>query len=44
MYQVGASMGDVFGPILFKAKDAPLYRAGLAGVLGVFVACGAMTM
>ncbi len=44
MYQIGASMGDVFGPILFKSKDAPLYRPGLAGVLGVFAACGALTV
>lgn len=38
MYQVGSSVGNIVGPLLFKSKDAPLYKAGLRSVLGLFVA------
>ncbi len=44
MYQIGASVGNIVGPIVFNSKDAPLYHTGLASVLGVFVASGAITI
>jgi predicted MFS family arabinose efflux permease len=44
MYQIGASVGNIVGPIVFNSKDAPLYHTGLAAVLGVFVASGGITV
>ncbi len=44
MYQIGASVGNIVGPIVFNSKDAPLYHTGLASVLGVFIAAGALTI
>jgi hypothetical protein len=44
MYQIGASVGNIVGPIVFNSKDAPLYHKGLASVLGVFVAAGGITV
>jgi MFS family permease len=44
MYQIGASVGNIVGPIVFNSKDAPLYHTGLSSVLGVFVASGAITI
>lgn len=42
--QVGTSIGNIVGPIVFDSKDAPLYHKGLASVLGVFVASGAVVI
>ncbi len=38
LYQVGSSAGNIIGPLLFNADDAPLYHRGLTAILGVFVA------
>ncbi|GAB7352002.1 hypothetical protein MBLNU459_g2521t1 [Dothideomycetes sp. NU459] len=36
LYNLGASAGNIIGPLLFVAKDAPAYRPGLRKVLAVF--------
>jgi len=38
LYQAGAAAGNVLGPMLFNAKDAPYYIPGLRGCLGIFSA------
>lgn len=38
LYQAGLSAGNLIGPLLFNDEDAPEYRPGIAGVLGVFIA------
>ncbi|CAL5869537.1 uncharacterized protein PFLUO_LOCUS3767 [Penicillium psychrofluorescens] len=38
LFQAGLSAGDMIGPLLFSANQAPEYLPGIAGVLGVFVA------
>ncbi len=38
LFQAGLSAGGLIGPLLFNAKDAPEYRPGIAGTLGVFIA------
>ncbi|KAK8092366.1 uncharacterized protein PG998_014851 [Apiospora kogelbergensis] len=38
VYNAGSSAGQVIGPLLFNARDAPAYLPGLRGVLGIFVA------
>ena len=38
LYQAGLSAGDMIGPLLFSANQAPEYRPGIGGVLGVFIA------
>lgn len=38
IYQAGLSAGDMIGPLLFNADQAPEYRPGIAGVLGIFFA------
>lgn len=38
LYQAGLSAGGMIGPLLFSADQAPEYRPGIAGVLGVFIA------
>lgn len=42
MYNVGASVGNIVGPLLFKAADAPRYRPGLGAVMGLFIAQAAI--
>lgn len=37
LYNAGASAGNIIGPLLFVAKDAPAYHPGLRKVLAVFV-------
>lgn len=37
LYQAGLSAGNIIGPLLFSSDQAPEYRPGLAGVLGVFI-------
>lgn len=44
LYQIGASVGNIVGPIVFNSKDAPYYHTGLASVLGVFIGAGALTI
>lgn len=44
-YNMGSSAGNIIGPLLFDAKDAPLYQPGLAGTLGCFIAlCGLIVL
>lgn len=38
LYQAGLSAGNLIGPLLFDAEQAPEYRKGILGVLGVFIA------
>ncbi|PBP21842.1 hypothetical protein BUE80_DR007342 [Diplocarpon rosae] len=38
IYNAGSSAGNIIGPLLFSADDAPLYLPGLRAVLGIFVA------
>lgn len=37
-YQAGLSAGNLIGPLLFSDDQAPEYREGILGVLGVFIA------
>ncbi|KAK8059166.1 hypothetical protein PG996_009096 [Apiospora saccharicola] len=41
IYNAGSSAGQIIGPLLFNAKDAPAYLPGLRDVLGIFVALAA---
>ena len=41
VYNAASSAGNIIGPLLFNAKDAPTYRPGLRAVLGIFVALAA---
>ncbi|KAL8287098.1 hypothetical protein RQP46_004104 [Phenoliferia psychrophenolica] len=38
LYNASSSAGNIIGPNLFKSKDAPTYKSGLQGVLGIFCA------
>lgn len=38
LYQAGLSVGNIGGPFLFKDNEAPTYRSGVGGVLGLFIA------
>ncbi|BEI89343.1 uncharacterized protein CcaverHIS019_0207050 [Cutaneotrichosporon cavernicola] len=38
LYQCGAAAGNILGPMLFNAKDAPYYIPGLRGCMGIFAA------
>ncbi|TVY52892.1 putative transporter [Lachnellula cervina] len=38
VYNAAASAGNIVGPLLFSASDAPAYRPGLRAVLAIFVA------
>jgi predicted MFS family arabinose efflux permease len=38
LYNAGSAAGNIIGPLLFKAKDAPSYHPGLRAVLAIFVA------
>lgn len=38
LYNAGASAGNIVGPLLFTASQAPAYHQGQRSVLGVFVA------
>jgi len=42
LYNAGSSAGNIIGPLLFNAKDAPDYKPGLKAVLGIFVALAAI--
>lgn len=43
LYNAGSSAGNIIGPLLFTAADAPGYHPGLRKVLGIFVALVALT-
>ncbi|KAI1852707.1 hypothetical protein JX266_002248 [Neoarthrinium moseri] len=38
LYNAASSAGNIVGPLLFSAQDAPAYHSGLRSVLGIFVA------
>ncbi|KAL2075213.1 hypothetical protein VTL71DRAFT_155 [Oculimacula yallundae] len=38
VYNIGVSAGNIIGPLLFTAGDAPNYRPGLRAVMGLFIA------
>lgn len=38
LYNAGSSAGNIVGPLLFNAKDAPYYKPGLTKVMGTTVA------
>lgn len=38
VYNAAASAGNIVGPLLFHAEDAPRYLPGLRSVLGLFIA------
>ncbi|KAK6580234.1 hypothetical protein PZA11_007256 [Diplocarpon coronariae] len=44
IYSAGSSAGNIIGPLLFNASDAPLYLPGLRAVLGIFVALAAIIL
>jgi len=44
LYNAGSSAGNIIGPLLFNAKDAPNYLPGLRAVLGIFVALAAVIL
>ncbi len=37
LYNAGSSAGNIIGPLLFNASDAPSYHPGLRSVLAIFV-------
>ncbi|KAL7414559.1 major facilitator superfamily domain-containing protein [Mrakia frigida] len=43
-YQVGSSVGNIVGPLLFSTDQAPGYKKGLSAVLGLFVAVVAIVV
>jgi hypothetical protein len=36
-YNIGSSAGNIIGPLLFSAKDKPLYKPGLKATMGIFI-------
>lgn len=38
LYNAASSVGNIVGPLLFDAKDAPEYLPGLKACLGIFIA------
>lgn len=43
LYNAGSSAGNIIGPLLFTARDAPGYKPGLRKVLAIFVTLVALT-
>jgi hypothetical protein len=43
-YNAGSAAGNIIGPLLFNASDAPSDHPGLRGVLGIFVALVAVVL
>lgn len=41
-YNIGSSAGNIIGPLLFDAKDKPMYKPGLKATMGIFI--GLMVM
>lgn len=44
LYNAGSSAGNIIGPLLFSASDAPTYHPGLRAVLAIFVALAAVVL
>lgn len=44
LYNAGSSAGNIVGPLLFNAKDAPAYHPGLRSVLAIFITLIAVTL
>lgn len=44
MCNAGSAVGNIIGPLLFKPGDAPAYKPGLSGVLGLFVGALGLTV
>jgi hypothetical protein len=44
LYNAASSTGNIVGPLLFNATDAPAYLAGLRSTLGVFSAMVAVVL
>jgi hypothetical protein len=38
IYNIGVSVGNIVGPLLFTSEAAPSYLPGLRAVLGIFIA------
>lgn len=44
LYNAGSSAGNIIGPLLFNAKDAPTYFPGLRSTLAIFIALAVVVM
>ncbi|KAA8910718.1 hypothetical protein TRICI_004065 [Trichomonascus ciferrii] len=44
LFNAAAAAGNIIGPLLFDAKDAPEYHPGLQACLGIFVAMAAIVL
>ncbi|RDW77496.1 MFS transporter-12 [Coleophoma cylindrospora] len=44
LYMAGSSAGNIVGPLLFNANDAPSYHPGLRAVLAIFVTLAAIVI
>ncbi|KAJ5091007.1 Major facilitator superfamily domain general substrate transporter [Penicillium argentinense] len=44
LYNAASSAGNIVGPLLFSAKDAPTYHPGLRACLGIFSAMVAVVL
>lgn len=43
MCNAGSAVGNIVGPLLFNKTQAPEYHKGLGAVLGIFIACAALS-
>ncbi|KAI0023363.1 MFS general substrate transporter [Xylariomycetidae sp. FL0641] len=43
VYNAASSAGNIVGPLVFRARDAPRYLPGLRAILGIFAALAAAT-
>lgn len=44
IYNAGSAAGNIIGPLLFSASDAPTYHPGLRAVLAIFVTLAAVVI
>lgn len=44
LFNLSSGAGNIIGPLLFTADDAPAYRRGLLSVLGIFIALFALVV
>ncbi|KAF4547730.1 MFS-type transporter-like protein 41 [Elsinoe fawcettii] len=44
IFNIGISAGNIVGPLLFNARDAPAYKPGLRATLGMFCALVAVIL
>lgn len=44
LYNAGSSAGNIIGPLLFNAQDAPAYYPGLRAVLAIFAALSVVVL